>query len=285
MRCSKCGTRFGQSDVFCPECGIRVSGQSEAPIAAEPVADAPTTPDKPPAPEARPEEVGSTEAQVASEPVKDKNAGAQGRLPAPPHSASSKPGEAPRKSAFAVAALVLGIGAFTFLPVLGALLAIIFGGIAKGTIKRGKGTLKGGGMANAGLVLGIIGLVIPVVLAAVIVPLGVVYLMPGFTAGDHLLRGVDASRIYYNENGSYAGLDATALADIDDTIGFRMATGRKADVVYVDKVAANTVRLYCYSTRGEKFIASATGQTWLYSFGWHWGPFNIHRMGTEWDTW
>jgi uncharacterized Zn finger protein (UPF0148 family) len=55
MRCSKCGTSFGSADVFCPECGIRVSGQSQAPIAETPpvVEPMPATPEKP---EAAPEE-------------------------------------------------------------------------------------------------------------------------------------------------------------------------------------------------------------------------------------
>jgi hypothetical protein len=124
----------------------------------------------------------------------------------------------------------MGIAGFTVLPALGAVLAIIFGGIAKGSIKRGRGSVKGSGMATAGLVLGITGLIIPLVLAAIIVPLGAVFLLPSFTAIDHLQHGVDA-------------------------------------------VTPRTVRLYCYSTRADRFVAAASGDTWRYNYGRHWGPF------------
>jgi uncharacterized Zn finger protein (UPF0148 family) len=47
MRCSKCGTSFGSADVFCPECGIRVSGQSQAPFTEAPAAkQGPATPER-----------------------------------------------------------------------------------------------------------------------------------------------------------------------------------------------------------------------------------------------
>jgi hypothetical protein len=167
----------------------------------------------------------------------------------------------------------MGIAGFTVLPALGAVLAIIFGGIAKGSIKRGRGSVKGSGMATAGLVLGITGLIIPLVLAAIIVPLGAVFLLPSFTAIDHLQHGVDAARIYLNERGSYAGLNAAELTRIDDTVDFRDAPGSAPNAVYVDAVTPRTVRLYCYSTRADRFVAAASGDTWRYNYGRHWGPF------------
>jgi hypothetical protein len=172
-----------------------------------------------------------------------------------------------------VSALVLGIVGLTVLPVLGSILAIIFGGIAKGSMRRARGSMKGSGMATAGLVLGIIGLVVPILLAAIVVPLGVAFLMPGFTAQDRLQHGVDAARIYYHERGSYAGLNAAELTRIDDTIDFRDAPGQVANAVYVDAVAPATVRLYCYSSRADRFVAAASGDSWRYNYGRHWGPF------------
>ncbi len=72
----------------------------------------------------------------------------------------------------AVASLVLGIaGLLVICPLIGALLALIFGLLAKGEIKRGKGAVGGSGMATAGIVMGTVGLAIPIILAAVVIPL------------------------------------------------------------------------------------------------------------------
>ena len=89
---------------------------------------------------------------------------------------------------------------------------------------------------------------------------------------------MDAARIYNNEHGSYAGLNAAALTEIDDTVDFRASPGTAAGVVYVGPVTASTVRLYCYSTRRDRFVASANGDRWRYNFGWHWGPFRGDGM-------
>jgi hypothetical protein len=280
MWCSKCGARFGEQDVFCPDCGIRVSGKSEAPIT--PADSRPVTP----AVEATPVEgipaAPAPEAPVIDErePVRKTAEEGVPPRPLPPPVPPKQPTK--RTSAWAVAALVMGIGAFTFLPVLGAVLAIIFAGIGKGSIKRGKGEVKGGGMATAGLVLGIVGLIIPIILAAVVVPIGVVLVLPGLEARDHLLDGVDSARIYYNERGSYAGLTAEALTEIDGTIDFRASPGQASNVVYVGPVTAATVRLYCYSTRRDRFVASGNGDRWRYNFGWHWGPFRGEGSRDEW---
>lgn len=68
----------------------------------------------------------------------------------------------------AVAALILGILGFLWiLPIVGSILAIIFGAIALSQIKQGKGI--GRGMAHAGLWLGVSSLVLSVVIAAVVI--------------------------------------------------------------------------------------------------------------------
>lgn len=61
----------------------------------------------------------------------------------------------PETNGKAVAAMVLGI---VWLYGIGAILAIIFGVIAKGEIARSEGRMGGMGMATAGIVLGIVGL-------------------------------------------------------------------------------------------------------------------------------
>ena len=62
----------------------------------------------------------------------------------------------PRTNSMAVASLVSGILSWLLCPLLGAVLAVIFGHVARGQIKQtGEG---GGGMAIAGLVLGYLNL-------------------------------------------------------------------------------------------------------------------------------
>ena len=73
------------------------------------------------------------------------------QYPPPPY-----PPTASRTSTTAVISLISGIAGWTFLPVIGSLVAIITGHIAKGEIKRSGGTVSGNGLATWGLVLGYI---------------------------------------------------------------------------------------------------------------------------------
>jgi hypothetical protein len=57
-------------------------------------------------------------------------------------------------SGMAVASLVMGILGWTVLPLLGSILAIVFGYSARNEIRQRPGELEGEGMAVAGLVLG-----------------------------------------------------------------------------------------------------------------------------------
>jgi hypothetical protein len=54
----------------------------------------------------------------------------------------------------AIASLVMGIAGWTLLPVLGSILAIVFGYAARNEIRRRPGELGGEGLAVTGLVLG-----------------------------------------------------------------------------------------------------------------------------------
>jgi uncharacterized protein DUF4190 len=65
-------------------------------------------------------------------------------------------GYGPRTNSLAIASLVTGILAWVACPLLGAILAIIFGHVARGQIKQSGEA--GGGMAVAGLVLGYVNL-------------------------------------------------------------------------------------------------------------------------------
>jgi len=78
------------------------------------------------------------------------------------------PAAAPAKtSGLAIASLVCSF--FFWLYGIGAVLAIVFGFIARSQIKRSAGMQRGGGMALAGIIIGFAGIVIGVVLAVVIV--------------------------------------------------------------------------------------------------------------------
>lgn len=56
----------------------------------------------------------------------------------------------------AIVSLVFGILAWVALPVIGALVAVVTGHIARGQIRASRGQLQGDGLALVGLVLGYI---------------------------------------------------------------------------------------------------------------------------------
>jgi len=64
------------------------------------------------------------------------------------------PPPARRDSTLAIISLVSGICAWVFLPLIGAIAAIICGHLAKKEIRESNNTLSGDGMALAGLILG-----------------------------------------------------------------------------------------------------------------------------------
>ncbi len=88
-----------------------------------------------------------------------------------------------RTSGTAIASLIFGIVAWFGLPIIGALVAVICGHIARGEIRRMlPGTIEGDGMAIAGLILGYLQLVL--VLFLVLLFIGVLVLGFG-VAGWH----------------------------------------------------------------------------------------------------
>lgn len=80
-------------------------------------------------------------------------------------------------STLAIVSLVTGILGWTFLPFIGAIVAIITGHLAKKEIRESGGILSGDGMALAGLILGytmlgltILGILVFVVILLAFVP-------------------------------------------------------------------------------------------------------------------
>lgn len=105
-------------------------------------------------------ECGNALSRVAAPPA----GGAAPFLPMPP--APAAPAAArPASSGFAVASLILGVAGLTCMPVIGGILALVFGLVARGQIKREPRRVTGNGMAVTGIVLGIFSLAL-VVLAA-----------------------------------------------------------------------------------------------------------------------
>ena len=60
----------------------------------------------------------------------------------------------PRTSTAAVISLVFGILSWFALPLVGGVVAVVTGHVARGEIRRGAGTVDGDALAVAGLVLG-----------------------------------------------------------------------------------------------------------------------------------
>lgn len=65
-------------------------------------------------------------------------------------------------SSLAVLSLIAGILGLTFLPLVGSIVAVITGNMAKKEIQASAGSLSGEGLATAGSVLGWIGIVLGV---------------------------------------------------------------------------------------------------------------------------
>ncbi len=69
----------------------------------------------------------------------------------------------PQSSSLAVISLISGIASFFIVPLLGAIAAIITGGMAKKEIRASQGRMKGEGMATAGIIMGWINVALMVV--------------------------------------------------------------------------------------------------------------------------
>ncbi len=63
-----------------------------------------------------------------------------------------------RTSTLAIVSLIAGIAGWTFFPLLGSIVAVITGHLAKKEINESGGLVDGGGFATAGLILGYLSL-------------------------------------------------------------------------------------------------------------------------------
>lgn len=142
MFCPQCGAPNEDDAIFCGECGA-VLNPDEAPVEVE--LENPT----PPAEEAEVEVI---------EAVPEEEIAAELPLAPPPPPAPAAPPLTPasavQTSGMAIASLVMGIAGWTLLPLIGSILAIIFGYMARNEIRQRPDEVTGEGLAVAGLVLG-----------------------------------------------------------------------------------------------------------------------------------
>lgn len=131
MFCPQCGAPNEDDAIFCGNCGAVLNvDESAAPSA-----------DLPPLPEgAQPVELVGPD---------------QPPPPPPPRPAAAP--AAPPTSGMAIASLLLGIGGLTVVPVIGSVLALILGYMARKDIRERLAEISGEGLATAGIILGWIG--------------------------------------------------------------------------------------------------------------------------------
>lgn len=76
-------------------------------------------------------------------------------------------------NALAIVSLIFGILGWTVLPLIGNLVAIVTGHIARGQVRVSAGAEQGDGLALAGLILGYLGLLIGLVLLLLMFGVGI----------------------------------------------------------------------------------------------------------------
>ena len=165
MVCPNCGANNDNTATFCFNCGTRLEKPQE--VAQAPAAPTPTgsptiriepgelPPIIPPPTFSPPPATSYTtqqfDAPAASPPFTLPTSSA----PATPYASPTMgaPGVVPNSTA-AIISLVFGIVSWFALPLIGAIVAIVAGHMARGEIRRANGAIGGRGMATAGLVLG-----------------------------------------------------------------------------------------------------------------------------------
>jgi hypothetical protein len=149
MFCPQCGAPNEDDSIFCGNCGA-VLNPDEVPAQIEGQAEVEKAPGEAQA-EAGLQDLGlpAPDAPSVQAPPPRPFPPPPGRPPRPATAAAALP-----TSGLAIASLLLGIGGLTILPLLGSILAIIFGYMARKDIRQRAGLVSGDGLAVAGIVLG-----------------------------------------------------------------------------------------------------------------------------------
>jgi hypothetical protein len=107
--------------------------------------------------------------------------------PYPPAYQNPYPVYPPRNSTMAVVSMIAGIAGWTVLPILGTLVAIFTGHIAKAEIRSSMGQITGDGMATVGLILGYLQIIL---LVCSLCTFGVLMLFGLVPALDEIFRSL-----------------------------------------------------------------------------------------------
>jgi hypothetical protein len=198
--CSQCGQGNADDAGFCVQCGAPVGGQQQVGASAgvTPPPSGPVGSEGPPPPPMPPGQTPWSGSQPPGAPVAPGVPGAPGAPGMPPGPGMPPPGyyhRQPPTDGMAIASLVSGIAGWFFCPIIGGVLAIIFGYMAKKNINESNGALTGDPLATAGIILGFVqlGIVLVVVVIWIIIAIvasttnGFGLVMPALLAGLGLL--------------------------------------------------------------------------------------------------
>lgn len=197
MFCPMCGAPNEDESVFCGNCGVALSLEDASSDAGIETAEGQEAEAEALDDSAR-EAVAETE--VTEDSVEEVFAvpDSGDLLPAPlepdmepplpPPPPSYPPPErgttrAAHTSGLAIASLALAVGGLTILPLLGSIVAIILGYMARNEIRRHPGELSGDGIAVAGIVLGWIAVAVSVLGFLVVGGLGMCGICGAFGSG------------------------------------------------------------------------------------------------------
>ena len=145
MFCPECGAPNEEDSVFCGNCGAAIDS------AGVPAAEREEMPSAGPVDEL---DVDLFEEDPEEEALPAEEWSLAPASPEPPPPPMVDYATSPQTSGMAIASLAMGIVGWTFLPLVGSILAIVFGYAARREIRSRPDELTGEGMAIAGLVLG-----------------------------------------------------------------------------------------------------------------------------------
>ncbi len=157
MNCTTCDTPLEPGALFCANCGARVTPAPSAAVPTVVLSPSDTTPSQPSAPQP----------YAPPQPYMP---------PAAPPATAYTVATAPTSTA-ATISLVFGILSYVVLPLIGAIVAVVAGHMARKEIRNSGGQIGGSGMATAGLVLGYIHIALIALAICAIVGIGFLTLL------------------------------------------------------------------------------------------------------------
>ncbi|GAB4210561.1 MAG: hypothetical protein OHK0022_43780 [Roseiflexaceae bacterium] len=160
MKCSFCQANLEPGTAFCPNCGAAVvpsSAGAKTTLIKDPNSnDSPTVAIPPQSASSQSTFSLPSQQPVVTQPYQPPGLNQPYQPPSAPYSyggADTAPATLPNSTA-AIVSLVFGIVAWTVVPFLGAIVAVIAGHIGRREVAQSNGRLGGGGFALAGLIMG-----------------------------------------------------------------------------------------------------------------------------------